>query len=106
MCTGWIPGSLTIEHKTERKAIFSSCGHVLKVRELASHPGLLEQMKPGSIILNQRLKDNAWNSTIFNLPGGGGDKNKKIKISPSAGQSWLLSPETVKETTPMLTSGL
>jgi hypothetical protein len=79
VCTGWIPGSLTIEHKTERKAIFSSCGHVLKVREIASHPGLLQQMKPGSIISNQRLKDNAWNSTIFNLPGrgGGGIKIKK-----------------------------
>ena len=56
-------------------------------------------MKPGSIILNRRLKDNPWNSIFILLVGG-------FKMSPSAGQSWSLSPGTVKETTPMLTSGL
>jgi hypothetical protein len=54
------------------KPFLWSCRHVFKVREIASYPGLLQQMKPGSIILNRRLKDNPWNDTIFNLPGGGG----------------------------------
>ena len=49
------------------KPFLWSFRHVFKVKEIASYPGLLQQMKPGSIILNQRLKDNPWSSTIFNL---------------------------------------
>jgi hypothetical protein len=59
--------------KLRGKPFLQSCRHVLQVREIASYPGLLQQMKPGSIILNWRLKDNPWNITIFNLPGVGGD---------------------------------
>ena len=78
VCTGWVPGSLAIEHKTERKPFLWSCRHVLKVREIASYPGLLQQMKPGSLILNRQLKDNPWNSIIFNLPGRGWIQNVSI----------------------------
>ena len=46
-----------------------SSWHVLKLRERPSYPGLLEQMKPGSIILNLRQKVSAWIDTILNLPG-------------------------------------
>jgi len=45
----------------------------LKLRERPSYPALLQQMKPGAIILNQRQKGKPWNGTILNLL-------KKIKI--------------------------
>jgi hypothetical protein len=81
MCMRWVPRSLTVEHKTKRKAISSSCLHVLKLRERPSYSGLLQQMKPGSIVLGQRLKGNPWNGTILNLPA-----IKKLKNSPSVGK--------------------
>lgn len=43
-------------------------------------PGLLQQMKPGSIILDWGQRGNPWNGTIPILPG------KKLKKSPSPGE--------------------
>jgi len=45
----------------------------LKLRGRPSYPALLQQMKPGAIILNHRQKSNPWNGTTLNLL-------KKIKI--------------------------
>jgi hypothetical protein len=71
----WVPRSLTVEHKTDRKA-------VLKLRERFSYPRLLHQTKPGSIIVNWR-QGSPWNGTILNLTG---KKIQKVHVrSQSSG---------------------
>lgn len=40
--------------KPREKPFLRSCQHILKLRERPSYPRLLQQMKPGSIILNLR----------------------------------------------------
>jgi hypothetical protein len=51
-----VPRSLTIEHKTDRKAISSQLSARFEAEGETFHAGLLQQMKPGSIILNRRQK--------------------------------------------------
>jgi hypothetical protein len=74
-------GSATVDRSTvgrwAKRATASETGKPER------HPGLLQQMKPGSIILNRRQKCNPWNGTILNL------QNKKLKNSPSVGKVYL-----------------
>lgn len=53
LCAEWVPRSPECGQKTERKAISSELLARLKLTERPSYPGLLEQMKPGFIILNR-----------------------------------------------------
>jgi hypothetical protein len=52
--------------KLKGKPALPSCWQVLQLRMKPSYLWLLLQMKPGSIILNRRLKGNPWCSTILN----------------------------------------
>lgn len=54
--------------KPREEPFLPRCWYVFKLRERPSHPGLLQQMKPGSIILNWRQKGSPWNGAIINLP--------------------------------------
>jgi hypothetical protein len=49
-------GFLTVEHNIESKAIFSVLLDILKQME-RPYPGLLQQIKPWSIVLNLRQKN-------------------------------------------------
>jgi hypothetical protein len=53
VCAQWVPRSPAFGQKTERNAITSELLARLKLRERPSYPGLLQQMKPGFIILNR-----------------------------------------------------
>jgi len=52
--------------KPREEPFLSHCWYVFKLRERPSHPGLLQQMKPGSIILNWRQKGSPQNGAIVN----------------------------------------
>jgi hypothetical protein len=57
---------LAVSHskiKPIEKPSLPSCWHVLKLREGPSYSGLLQQMKPGSIILIWRQRSRTWNGT-------------------------------------------
>jgi len=67
----WVFQSCTVEQKTLKKLIYSE---LLACFE----PGLLQQMKPGSIILDWGQRGNPWNGTIPVLPG---KKIEKVSVS-------------------------
>jgi hypothetical protein len=68
--------------KVGEKSFLLRCWYVLTLRERPSSPRFLQEMKLGSIILNQRgKKSNPWNGTNFDLPG-----SKKFKKFPSVGK--------------------
>jgi hypothetical protein len=50
----YVPWSLIVEHKTKRKAVSSKLLARFEAEEETFHPRLLQQMNPGSIILNLR----------------------------------------------------
>jgi hypothetical protein len=54
--------------KLREKSFLPNCGHILKLRERPSCPGLLTADETWSIILNQRQKGYLWNDTIISLP--------------------------------------
>jgi len=54
------------------------------LRERPSSPRFLQEMKLGSIIMNQReMKNNPWNGTNFDLPG------RQFKKFPSVGKDTI-----------------
>jgi len=101
----WVFQSLTVEQKTQKKVIYLE---LLACFE----PGRVQQMKPGSIILDWGQTHNPWNGTILILPG-----QKNWKSLCHRVMSWSLSSGTVKvrflwmrcfsgrHSTPMHTSG-
>jgi hypothetical protein len=64
----WAAQSLTVDHRTERKAISSELLASFEADRETSYPRLLQEMIPGSIILHRRQKHNQWNGTIHKLP--------------------------------------
>jgi hypothetical protein len=65
MCTRWIPWSLTVEHRPERKAVGETfLSQIFTADETRS------------IILSWRQKGNPWNGTILSLHG-----RRKLKNS-------------------------
>jgi hypothetical protein len=62
-------GAWQLNTKPREKPFLSSCWHVLKLRERPFYPRWLQQMNPGSIILNLRQKVSPWNDTILYLHG-------------------------------------
>lgn len=74
------------------KPVLPSCWHVSKLRERLSCSGLLQQVKPGSIILDRGQKSNPWNSTILDFLGRTYSKSLRQRA-----RSWLPSSGTVKE---------
>jgi hypothetical protein len=53
LCAEWVPRSTAVGQETERKAISSKLLARLKLRERPSCSVLLQQMKPGFIILKR-----------------------------------------------------
>jgi hypothetical protein len=49
--------------KLAEKPFLPSCWHIITLNDRPSYPRLLQQMKPGSIILNCRQEGNPCNST-------------------------------------------
>jgi len=74
-------GFLTVEHNTESKAIFSVLLDILKQME-RPYPGLLQQMKPWSIVLNLRQKSQPME---WHCPQS--SWKKKFKTSLSVGKA-------------------
>lgn len=68
-----------------REKSFLSGWRFLKLREKPSYLGMLQQVKPGSLILSLRQKFNPWNDTILNLPG-----RKKFRSLHQRIRSWSL----------------
>ena len=57
--------------KPREKSYLPNCGHILKLRERRTCPGLLTADETWSIVLNQRQKGYLWNDTIISLPSVG-----------------------------------
>jgi hypothetical protein len=80
-----------LNKKPTQKPFLLSCLDVLKLTDRPSYPRLLHQMKPWSIIVNQR-QGSPWNGTILNLPG---TKNSESPCQKA--RSWSQSYGTAKE---------
>jgi hypothetical protein len=74
-------GAWQLNTKPRDKQFLPSCWCVLKLRERPSYPRLLQQMNPGSVILNLRQKVNAWNDAIHHLHGRKNSLSMIVMIS-------------------------
>jgi hypothetical protein len=68
VCARWVPQSLTVKHRTERKVISSELWAHFRAGGENFLSWIVTAYETWSIILNQRQKGYLWNGTILSPP--------------------------------------